>query len=131
MDKIIFPEELINSEPEYITELVLTNGIVVPINTNLSLAQMKRYRLEGLISNDTMNNMLNGKVDNFAEDKSITNAPFIAYKAAGGEFGKDEFEELLPYEINTSMMIYAQLITSKRSQQKNNFRQKLLSVTKK
>lgn len=131
MDKIIFPEEILKREPEYIDEIELNNGVVVQINTNLSIAQMKRFRTEGLISNETMNNMLNGKIDNLADDKSIMNAPYIAYKAAGGELTKEEFEELLPYEIDTFMMIYAQLITSKRAQQKNHFRQKLASVTKK
>lgn len=131
MDKIMFPEELIKTETEYIEEIVLNNGLVVKINTNLSIGQMKRFRAEGLISNETMNNMLNGKMDDIASDKSILNAPYIAYKAAGGELTMEEFEELLPYEIDTFMMIYAQLITSKRANQQNHFRQKLASATKK
>ena len=131
MDKIVFPEELLRSEPEYIEEIELNNGVTVKINTNLSIGQMKRFRSEGLISNETMNNMLNGKMDDLATDKSIMNAPFVAYKAAGGELTQEEFEELLPYEIDTFMMIYAQIITSKRSQQQSHFRQKLISATKK
>ena len=124
-----FPEEL--ESMEEITELELTNGVSVPINTNLSLGQMKRYKSQGLLDDKTLNNMLQGKMDNIGNDKSIQNAPFIAYVSAGGQMTQDEFEDLLPYEVDTSMMIYTQLIMSKRAQNKNHFRQKLQQATKK
>ena len=126
-----FPEETLNTEPEYIEELELINGTTVPLNCNLSLAQMKRYTAQGLISNDTLKMMLNGKLGEAIDTKSINNAPFIAYQAAGGQMTKDEFDEQVYYEFDTFMQIYTQLITSKRTQQNNHFRDKLKSATKK
>ena len=126
-----FPEETLNTEPEYIEELELINGTTVPLNCNLSLAQMKRYTAQGLISNDTLKMMLNGKLSEAIDTKSIDNAPFVAYQAAGGQMTKDEFDEQVYYEFDTFMQIYTQLITSKRTQQNNHFRDKLKSATKK
>ena len=126
-----FPEETLNTEPEYIEELELINGTTVPLNCNLSLARMKRYTAQGLISNDTLKMMLNGKLGEAIDTKSINNAPFIAYQAAGGQMTKDEFDEQVYYEFDTFMQIYTQLITSKRTQQNNHFRDKLKNATKK
>lgn len=126
-----FPEEILKTEPEYIDELELINGTTVSLNCNLSLAQMKRYTAQGYISNDTLKMMLNGKLGEAIDTKSIDNAPFVAYQAAGGQMTKDEFDEQVYYEFDTFMQIYTQLITSKRTQQNNHFRDKLKSATKK
>lgn len=126
-----FPEEALKTEHVYIDELELINGTTVPLNCNLSLAQMKRYTAQGLISNDTLKMMLNGKLGEAIDTKSIDNAPFVAYQAAGGQMTKDEFDEQVYYEFDTFMQIYTQLITSKRTQQNNHFRDKLKNATKK
>ncbi|WP_124058474.1 hypothetical protein [Vaginisenegalia massiliensis] len=102
-----------------IEEITLTNGVVVPIKTDLSLGAMKRLKAQGLFSDKAIKAVLSGNLEGLMEDKSVDNAPFIAYQLAGGEMNQEEFEELMPNAIDLNIAIYVQLVTSKQKNENN------------
>lgn len=99
---------------EFIKEILLTNGQTVKINTNLSLAAVKVARLEGLMSEDIIRDMMMIEVDpTQANFEDLENAPFLAYRNANPDgMEQEEFEEHLPFDLEMYGQIYGQIVAN-------------------
>ncbi|HFI0297010.1 TPA: hypothetical protein ACGO39_000047 [Streptococcus suis] len=96
---------------EKITELKLLNGESVKIQTPISLYDWKKAKKDGLLTQNAFSAaMKNGGGKPNINDKDLENAPFVAYRAAGGSMSKDEFEKAVVFDLETAGHIYQQIV---------------------
>ncbi|SFH68605.1 hypothetical protein [Pisciglobus halotolerans] len=98
---------------EPIKKITLTDGSVVDIKTNISLGAMKRAQAEGLFSKNYLQEMILADKDpSKANFEDMENAPYIAYRFANpGGLSRDEFNNLLPNDLELFGQIYAQIVS--------------------
>lgn len=98
-------------ENKLITEMTLLNGETVPIASAISLFDWKRAKKDGLFTQNAFAQaMRNGGEGLTINDKDIENAPFVAYRAAGGSLSQPEFNKLLPFDLELAGRIYSQIV---------------------
>ncbi|HEM3964225.1 TPA: hypothetical protein U1V47_002009 [Streptococcus suis] len=96
---------------EKITELKLLNGESVKIQTTISLYDWKKAKKDGLLTQNAFASaMKNGGGNPNINDKDLENAPFVAYRAAGGSMSKYEFEKAVVFDLQIAGRIYQQIV---------------------
>lgn len=96
---------------EKITHLTLINGEQVPIQTPISLFDWKRAKKDKLLTDNAFAMaMRNGGGNPNLNDKDLENAPFVAYRAAGGNLSQQEFEKSWAFDISVAGQIYGQIV---------------------
>lgn len=94
-----------------ITKLNLLNGESVAIKTPISLYDWKRAKKDGLLTQNAFAAaMKNGGGSPNINDKDLENAPFVAYRAAGGSMSQNEFEKAVVFDLHTAGKIYQQIV---------------------
>lgn len=96
---------------EKITELKLLNGESVKIQTPISLYDWQRAKKDNLFSQNAFSSaMKNGKQNVNINEKDLENAPFVAYRAAGGTMSKDEFAKAIVFDLEIAGRVYKQIV---------------------
>lgn len=106
---------------ENITELKFTNGETVPIRTPITMYDWKKAKKDGLFTQNVFASaMKNGGGNPNINDKDLENAPFVAYRAAGGHLSHAEFEKNVVFDLEIAGQIYRQIVQAGKKPKKAN-----------
>lgn len=120
------------TENKLITEIELTTGEVVAINTRISLLDFQKAQKEGLLSKHMLNDMIARRKGNSAfQPNDYLNAAFVAYRSAGGKMSKDDFQAVCPFDLELLGTIFGQMMTGGKPIQKSAFQASFERSTKK
>lgn len=95
--------------------ILLTDNTTVTVNTTLSVNRMKMFRNKELISKEMLQNMLTGSekdVDIMSKIDEASDAVYVAYVNGNMDdhLSKEEFFDLLPYDIKENITIYGEVL---------------------
>lgn len=115
-----------------ITELVLTTGEKVAVNSRISISEFNRAQKEGLLGKELLNDMLLRRKGNSAVRPSdFLNAAFVCYRSAGGRLSKEGFQDVCPLDLEVLGTLYGQMLTGGKAVKKTQFTNAFESATKK
>lgn len=94
-----------------VTEITFLDGSAAPIQTPISLYEWKRAKKDGLLTQNAFSRMMkNGASKVEINERDLENAPFVAYRAAGGKLSREDFEKNVAFDMEVAAKIYAQLV---------------------
>ncbi|MGT2911380.1 hypothetical protein ACVR1I_06650 [Streptococcus cameli] len=106
---------------ENITEIKFANGETVPIRTPITMYDWKKAKKDGLLTQNAFASaMKNGGANPNINDKDLENAPFVAYRAAGGQLSQAEFEKNVVFDLEIASQIYSQIVQGGKKPKKAN-----------
>lgn len=113
--------------PKY--QIVLTNGSKVTLNTDVTLATMKKWKKDNLVSQNFLGNlvMLDRNPREF-ESNDLDNAYYLAYLNANNkkQYTQEQFENFLSYDIGVAGQLLSEMCSGQNKLDKlqESFKQK-------